>query len=120
MNTETLQRDCLGEPFAQRRGRSGVRVRELVGERLQALDRGLVVGELITSATGIAAASNPLTDRAARQIASVVRITPAIVPCAVSSPRGLRQAGFDGDFQTRISVLRRGSTRYGPTEEVPR
>jgi len=34
--------------------------------------------------------------------------------------RIVRQAGSDGDFQTRISVLRRGSTRYGPTEEVPR
>ena len=32
----------------------------------------------------------------------------------------VRQAGSDGDFQTRISVLKGGSTRYGPTEEVPR
>jgi hypothetical protein len=31
-------------------------------------------------------------------------------------PEGwVRQAGFDGDFQTRISVLKGGSTRYGPT-----
>jgi len=28
--------------------------------------------------------------------------------------------GFDGDFQTRISVLMGGSTRHGTSEEVPR
>ena len=28
--------------------------------------------------------------------------------------------GFDGDFQTRISVLGRGIDRHGPSEEVPR
>ena len=38
----------------------------------------------------------------------------------IYSHYALRQAGSDGDFQMRISVLRRGSTRYGPTEEVPR
>lgn len=32
----------------------------------------------------------------------------------------VRQAGSDGGFQTRISVLMGGSTRYGPTEEVSR
>ena len=46
MDAETLQRDRLREAFAQRRGGAGVRVRELAGERFQALDRGLVVGEL--------------------------------------------------------------------------
>ena len=34
--------------------------------------------------------------------------------------RRVRQAGSDGDFQKRISVLWRGSTRYGPTDEEPR
>ncbi len=41
-------------------------------------------------------------------------------PQAGRRPVALRQAGSDGDFQTRISVLGRGSTRNGPTEEVSR
>ena len=43
-----------------------------------------------------------------------------IVRARITLRSGMRQAGSDGDFQTRISVLWRGSTRYGPTEEVPR
>jgi hypothetical protein len=46
MDAETLQRDRLGEPLTQRRRRTGVRVRELARERLQAADRGTVVREL--------------------------------------------------------------------------
>jgi len=33
---------------------------------------------------------------------------------------GLRQAGFDGDLETRISVLERGTHVYATTEEVSR
>ena len=43
---QALQRDGLGEAFAQRRGGAGVGVRELAGQRLEALDRGLVRLEL--------------------------------------------------------------------------
>jgi len=46
MDAEALQRDGLREALTQRRGRAGVRVRELVRERFEALDRGAVLGEL--------------------------------------------------------------------------
>ncbi len=46
MDAQALQRDRLGQALAQRRGRAGVRVRELAGERLQPLDRRLVIGQL--------------------------------------------------------------------------
>jgi hypothetical protein len=46
VDTETLQRERLREALTQRCGRAGVRVRELVRERLQTGDRGTVVGEL--------------------------------------------------------------------------
>jgi hypothetical protein len=42
---------------------------------------------------------------------------PSIPPSLLAK---VRKAGFDGDLVTRISVLGRGSTRNGPTEEVPR
>jgi len=45
MDARALQRDRLLEA-AQRRGRAGMRVRELAGERLQPVDRRAVVAEL--------------------------------------------------------------------------
>jgi len=46
MDAEALQRERLGEALAQRRGRAGVRVRELARQRVEALGRGVVAGEL--------------------------------------------------------------------------
>ncbi|MGH2841945.1 MAG: transposase [Solirubrobacteraceae bacterium] len=39
---------------------------------------------------------------------------------ALNNKARLSRPGFDGDFQTRISVLMGGSTRHGTSEEVPR
>jgi len=46
IDAEALQRDRLLKALAQRRGGAGVGVLELAGKRLEALDRGLMAGQL--------------------------------------------------------------------------
>ena len=46
MDAESLQRDRLLEALAQRRRRARVGVRELGGESLETVGRGVVIGQL--------------------------------------------------------------------------
>jgi hypothetical protein len=46
VDAEALQRQCLGEAFSERRRGAGMRARELASQRVQTLQRDIVIGEL--------------------------------------------------------------------------
>jgi len=87
MDPQALQRDRLGQALAQRRRGARVRVGQLAGERLQALDRGLVVGELPGGA-------QPPLDRGPVTFGEVIE---------------------DVAFSLKSSSLSRGAVRWAPS-----